>query len=354
MATRRLDPGQRGNQKEIENFIQGWSWKRVYQAWLERLGNFSVFLNPLFTEVWVHDPKFPTERENLLVWGRGFPTGYADVAVSWWQPESISQRQKELQRRLNDFPGVISHIHPDSLRTGEIDTLCYLWEHKEEPEKIAAILIAASLFSRIHSSRKSYPNDKWSPLDCVAVLSNWAYEKWFDGEIGFGWHCCCTEVLPTTSWDYSYKLDSMDALVRYLAEEHASVLSRYKPVAIQFKPECDPSLERILQEEREAEQKRFEEWRRQREREEVEKVAEEQRRQKEHPRWGEWRQISNKELQQLVWTKPARVLAKEFGISDVAIAKRCKAVGIPKPPRGFWAAVEAGKIPHPQGKPVKL
>jgi hypothetical protein len=39
----------------------------------------------------------------------------------------------------------------------------------------------------------------------------------------------------------------------------------------------------------------------------------------------------------LVWEKPTRRLAEDFGVSDKAIEKWCKAYGIPKPPRGYWA-----------------
>lgn len=45
---------------------------------------------------------------------------------------------------------------------------------------------------------------------------------------------------------------------------------------------------------------------------------------------------SREELHKLVWSKPCHLLAKEFGVSDNAIGKRCKALGIPKPPRGWW------------------
>jgi len=41
-----------------------------------------------------------------------------------------------------------------------------------------------------------------------------------------------------------------------------------------------------------------------------------------------------------------RDLAKDFGISDVALAKRCKSLGIPVPGRGYWARVDAGQTPH--------
>jgi len=45
---------------------------------------------------------------------------------------------------------------------------------------------------------------------------------------------------------------------------------------------------------------------------------------------------------------PTVKLAKEFGVSDVAIAKMCKRLDVPKPPLGYWRRVETGqkkKIP---------
>ena len=55
--------------------------------------------------------------------------------------------------------------------------------------------------------------------------------------------------------------------------------------------------------------------------------------------------LSRSALYDLVWTKPVTELAKEFGISDVALAKRCRAINIPLPPRGYWARVAAGQTP---------
>ena len=49
------------------------------------------------------------------------------------------------------------------------------------------------------------------------------------------------------------------------------------------------------------------------------------------------------ELYELVWSEPLRKLAKQFGISDVAIAKRCRKSNIPLPGLGYWAKKEAGK-----------
>lgn len=47
--------------------------------------------------------------------------------------------------------------------------------------------------------------------------------------------------------------------------------------------------------------------------------------------------ISKEELEKLVWEKPTAQIAKDFGVSDNAIGKRCKKFGIEKPPRGYWA-----------------
>lgn len=46
-------------------------------------------------------------------------------------------------------------------------------------------------------------------------------------------------------------------------------------------------------------------------------------------------------LKKMVWSTPRRALAQALGVSDVAIAKRCKRLGILMPPRGYWAKLGA-------------
>jgi hypothetical protein len=41
-----------------------------------------------------------------------------------------------------------------------------------------------------------------------------------------------------------------------------------------------------------------------------------------------------------------RELAKDFGLSGVGLAKRCRKLGVPVPGRGYWARVAAGQKPH--------
>lgn len=46
---------------------------------------------------------------------------------------------------------------------------------------------------------------------------------------------------------------------------------------------------------------------------------------------------SDEELKKLVWKIPRSTLAKQLGVSDKAIAKRCKLRGISQPSRGYWS-----------------
>ncbi len=65
--------------------------------------------------------------------------------------------------------------------------------------------------------------------------------------------------------------------------------------------------------------------------------------------------LSRGELYDLVWSQLMQRLAKQFGISDVALAKTCRRAEIPVPKRGYWAKLQAGKkvtrIPLPPRGP---
>jgi hypothetical protein len=53
--------------------------------------------------------------------------------------------------------------------------------------------------------------------------------------------------------------------------------------------------------------------------------------------------ISRQTLYGQVWATPMARLAKEYGISDVALAKICKKLNVPYPGRGYWRRKETGK-----------
>lgn len=53
--------------------------------------------------------------------------------------------------------------------------------------------------------------------------------------------------------------------------------------------------------------------------------------------------LSREELYELVWSEPMSTLAARFGISDNGLRKRCKAMNVPTPSRGYWEKVKGGR-----------
>jgi hypothetical protein len=52
-------------------------------------------------------------------------------------------------------------------------------------------------------------------------------------------------------------------------------------------------------------------------------------------------EIDPEELHQLVWEIPIAEIANLYGVSKKVVEKRCRAFGIPKPPRGVWSNSES-------------
>lgn len=63
------------------------------------------------------------------------------------------------------------------------------------------------------------------------------------------------------------------------------------------------------------------------------------------------KRISRTELYARVWQTPMIRLGLEFGISGNGLAKICKRLNVPYPPRGFWAKKGAGKAVTVVGLP---
>lgn len=53
--------------------------------------------------------------------------------------------------------------------------------------------------------------------------------------------------------------------------------------------------------------------------------------------------LTREELYEKMWATPATKLAREFGISDVALGKICKKLDIPKPYPGYWQQLAVGR-----------
>ena len=64
--------------------------------------------------------------------------------------------------------------------------------------------------------------------------------------------------------------------------------------------------------------------------------------------------LTRAELYEKVWATPMRLVAKEFGLSDVGLSKICDKHNIPVPPRGHWRREETGhEVTRPPLQPSK-
>lgn len=55
------------------------------------------------------------------------------------------------------------------------------------------------------------------------------------------------------------------------------------------------------------------------------------------------KKLSRVRLYKEVWKTPMHRLAAKYGLSDVGLAKVCKKMDVPRPPRGYWRRAETGK-----------
>jgi hypothetical protein len=61
--------------------------------------------------------------------------------------------------------------------------------------------------------------------------------------------------------------------------------------------------------------------------------------------------LTRKQLYDLVWSKPMTKLARDYGLSDIGLAKVCKKHDIPRPPPGYWAKKRVGQNPRKSALP---
>lgn len=55
--------------------------------------------------------------------------------------------------------------------------------------------------------------------------------------------------------------------------------------------------------------------------------------------------ITREQLFELVWSEPVSTVAKRLGVSGSYLARVCAALGVPRPPRGYWAQKAVGRAP---------
>ena len=64
---------------------------------------------------------------------------------------------------------------------------------------------------------------------------------------------------------------------------------------------------------------------------------------------GERTEIYDREkLYEEIWKEPVLMVANRYGVSNVALAKACRKLAVPLPPRGYWARIRARRKAPPR------
>jgi len=208
--------------KLISEYMEGFSWEKTYMNWENVLGDFGIDTKNLFVEVIIDNENMTDCRSYL----------------SWWPKGKIKECKALV---VNEFVGNgYSCRYPaasidSGFSSGQRDTLSFMWELRNNTNKIAALLFLASFHARIISSRKCFPKEEWPPYLVVSELTNLIWEKLNNNERSYKWHNACGNVLPINSEDWHFKITDVFSLTHYISIEHCQLLSKFQPVKVTFK-----------------------------------------------------------------------------------------------------------------------
>jgi hypothetical protein len=64
--------------------------------------------------------------------------------------------------------------------------------------------------------------------------------------------------------------------------------------------------------------------------------------------------VGRETLYKEVWAGPMTTVAERYGTFSTRLGKICGQLNVPRPPRGYWAKLRAGKKPPRQPLPKAL
>lgn len=281
-------------------------------------------------------------------------------AITFWPAASINECQRSEQllrlregptRPLPCFqPGDAPRL--DVYSSAEAGTLRALWNLRASPARQLQLLRAAVLHEWVGNARASWPSEQRAQWPAKRVgqeayqraleLSGIKYEPWRYPQVH------CLPALPNdVERTHNLRRQDLRDILAFTTAIDARVLlflDHWTPVEVHYGWRGNDILVAQL---RAAEKKRLaDEARAQAERkaawaaEQAARDAHRAAMREQHCRWGDWPVADAEELRDLVWSKPLRDVAHDFGISDVAVKKACTARGIETPKRGYWLRAE--------------
>ena len=292
-------------ERAVTSFLTGWSREGFLQAWADEVSALGIAPVSLLQAVAV-------------------PAAHAGT-LAWWPRADLDKLK---------LTGL--GVPPPSAAASEAcggpqQTLTYLLQAGADAQANAAVLLCASLSARVERARTRYPREAWPPFAAAQTLLAWTR-----AQQDYRWPADCMATLPAHASEDGLVIGSLLQLVRFLATEHARVLHRYAPVQLtgrevslrprqslvtfsQLAPAAANAEPEVLALSVPAPAHSL--------------VAPRDPARRRDPRWNA---LTRAELEALIWSKPQRQVAREFGVSEATVAKRCKLLEIAKPERGFW------------------
>lgn len=225
-----------GGEREpmIVEFFGQWTPERVLAVWRAELAAYGLDAATVVYRILV------SRRGRSKVAGGHPPSGTA-----WWRRTKLMRLQTAVVQWLEENPELLfvpdTAMRPGmvSERKGLAQTVESLGEVPDDPQRIGAVLISASLFSRFVSSRGflDWKLDRW----VGKLLYNWMLRF-----AEPSWHHASAETLPLSHDGFGADIQAMEQLIGILALEHARVLHAYVPVCVKFVDEEPPPLLRLI------------------------------------------------------------------------------------------------------------
>ena len=232
-------------------------WPEIVELWKNRISLFGVEIEPIFRTLDITAPLLSDEEVE--------ENSHFCPQLAWAETKEVRSYQIDFQRRVDDGLRMLNqsgkpmHMGNDPVyqtllmrhrqhHVGALSTLRMLWDARGDIDVICAIFIIASYTLREPGSQKDWlKNQYWPNLDIRCEIEDLALNKIKESQIEIHWDYRTTKPFPSEYLFYvsdsDYRISEAEGLVRYLAEEHASILTRVCPIAINRIEERDPVLD---------------------------------------------------------------------------------------------------------------
>jgi hypothetical protein len=207
---------------QIGEFFGRWTPDSVIERWRVELAAYGI------------NASTAVQRIPVSLKGRSKHLGgHPPSGAAWWPKCKLVRLRSFVLQWLEENPDLL--FVPDAvMRPGMVSessglatTVASLAEVAEDPQRVGAVLISASLFPRVVNSRRylDWKLERWFGL----LLYNWMLKV-----VHTRWHYACSDALPLQHDGFGGEIEDMERLIGVLAHEHARVLHTYVPVCVKF------------------------------------------------------------------------------------------------------------------------